>query len=381
MSRSLEKLDVTGTPSPEYRGSMPRSTLEVKGWHGQVDPEAALEPHLPMVDAHHHLFGKEGDKQYYRLEDLAQDLGSGHRVIGTVYVEAYEAHWRADGPRHLRPVGETEAILRTCAEPLALPHGPCQAAAAVVAFADMTLGAEVEAVIDAHAQAARGRLRGIRHRTATDAGTFGRFIVDAPPPRVLRQPAVREACRLLGRRGLSFDVWAYHHQLDEVAELADACPDTRIVLDHVGGPIGVAEYASRLPQVRQEWLRGMRALARRPNVFVKTGGMGMVMFGFGFEHADLPAGSAELAAAWQPLLDECLASFGPQRCLFETNFPVDKQSAGYSAVWNAFKRMTQGLSDSERCDLFGRTACRVYRLPELERQMGLLWPGSGQASA
>jgi len=372
---------VTGSNAPEYRGSMPRRTLELKGWHGQVDPEAVLEPELPIVDAHHHLFGKEGDGQYYRLDDLAVDLRGGHRVIGTIYIEAYGARWRTDGPLHLRTVGETETIVPICAQPLALPHGACATAAAIVAFADMTLGEAVEEVVDAHAVAAQGRLRGIRHRTATDSGTVGRFIAEPPPPHVLRQPTLRQACRLLGRRGLSFDVWAYHHQLDEVAELADACPDTCIVLDHVGGPIGVAEYASRREEVQDEWLRGIRALARRPNVVVKVGGMGMLVFGFGFEHGDLPATSEALARAWQPLVDECLQAFGPQRCMLESNFPVDKQSASYNALWNAFKRLTQGLSASERCDLFGRTATRVYRLPELAQQMQALWPGLEQKSA
>jgi predicted TIM-barrel fold metal-dependent hydrolase len=356
---------------------MPRSTLEVEGWHGQVDPEAVLEPELPLVDAHHHLFGEKGDRHHYRLEDLTSDLRGGHRVIGTVYVEAYGARWRPDGPLQLRAVGETETIVPICAQPLALPHGPCAIAAAIVAFADMTLGEAVEEVLDAHEIAGQGRLRGIRHRTATDPGTVGRFIAEAPPAHLLRSPEVIRACRLLGRRGLSFDVWAYHHQLGEVAELADACPDTCIVLDHVGGPIGVAEYANRREQVHAEWLHGIREVARRPNVVVKVGGMGMLVFGFGFEHGDLPADSASLADAWQPLVEECVQSFGARRCMFESNFPVDKQSAGYNAVWNAFKRVTRALSSQERCDLFGRTACRVYRLPALARQMEALWPGPG----
>ena len=366
---------MTQTPEPAYRGSMPRGTLELQAWHATAPPEPVLEPELPIIDAHHHLFGTVDDSQYYRLEDLAADFGGGHHVLGTVYVEAYGARWREAGPPPLRPVGETETIVQICAQPLVLPQGPCEVAAAVVAFADMTLGAAVAEVIDAHAVAAQGRLRGIRHRTAVDSGPLARFLPHPPPPHVLRQPALREACRLLGRRDLSFDVWAYHHQLDEVLELADACPDTRIVLDHVGGPIGVLNYASRQAEVRETWQRGLQALALRPNVSVKIGGMGMVMFGFGFEHGQQPPDAQALVRAWQPLVDECLARFGPERCMLESNFPVDKQSCGYTALWNAFKRMTRGLTPAERCALFGGTACRVYRLPEHAQRMQALWPG------
>jgi L-fuconolactonase len=290
-------------------------------------------------------------------------------VVGTVYVEAYGANWRTSGPEHLRPVGEVESVVAAIHQPVPTPGGPCEVAAGIVAQADLMLGAGVAEVVEAHLAAANGRLSGIRWRTATDDGTVGRTIGDKPRAGLLREAAVREGCAWLAQYGLSFDIWAYHHQLDEVIELADACPSTRLVLDHVGGVIGVAEYAPRRDEVRAIWKDAMRRLAMRPNVSVKLGGLGMPVFGFGFEHGQQPARAQALAAAWKPFIHECIDAFGTSRCMFESNFPVDKQSCSYTSLWNAFKLTTASLSPSERSDLFSGTACRVYRLGTLERRV------------
>lgn len=352
-----------------YRGSMPRGAHELSAWHALADEEKALEPDLPIVDAHHHLFGSAQDLHHYRLADLQSDLSGGHRVVGTVYVEAYGAGWRTSGPQALRPVGEVETIVAATRQDLLTPRGPCTVAAGIVAHVDMTLGAGVDEVLEAHRAAGQGRLSGVRYRTATDDGTVGRFIVHKPAPGLLREAAVRQACARLAHLDLSFDAWVYHHQLDEAIELADACPSTRIVLDHVGGLIGVAEHALRRADSRARWRRAMRSLALRPNVRVKIGGLGMLVFGFGFEHGGRPASSRALAEAWGPVIDECLEMFGAGRCMLESNFPVDKQSCGYVPLWNAFKRATQSLSPGERGDLFHGTACRTYRLAGLERRV------------
>jgi L-fuconolactonase len=354
---------------PPFRGSMPRSTEELAAWHAGAQPEAALEPELPIVDAHHHLFGRIQDRHHYRLEDLHTDLAGGHLVVGTVYVEAYGANWRTSGPEQLRPVGEVENVVATIREPVPTPRGTCEVAAGIVAQADLMLGAAVAEVVEAHLAAAGGRLSGIRFRTATDDGTVGRTIADKPRAGLLREAAVREGCARLAHYGLSFDIWAYHHQLDEVIELADACPSTRLVLDHVGGVIGVAEYAPRRDEVRALWKDAMRRLALRPNVSVKLGGLGMPVFGFGFENGEQPARAQSLSVAWRPFIDECIAAFGTSRCMIESNFPVDKQSCTYTSLWNAFKLATADLSASERRDLFSRTACRTYRLGALEQRI------------
>ncbi len=347
-----------------YRGSMPRSTEELLAWHGKAQKEEALEPDLPIVDPHHHLFGNDTDSHYYRLSDLERDLTGGHRIVGTVYVEAYGAGWRKIGPQALRPVGEVERIVEICATPLATRYGPCTVAAGIVAHADLTLGHAVTEVLEAHAAAAQGRLRGVRQLAARDDGLVGRFIKELPRQHLLMNPDFRIGLSQLKKHGLSFDVWVYHHQLHELIDLADSAPETPIVLDHVGGLIGVGEFRSDRAAVVAQWKNDLRKLAERPNVYVKVGGMSMPVFGFGFEQRERPATSAELAQAWQPLIDTCIDTFGTRRCMFESNFPVDNQSCGYTELWNAFKLATRSLSPDERNDLFYRTACQVYRLPE-----------------
>jgi predicted TIM-barrel fold metal-dependent hydrolase len=220
--------------------------------------------------------------------------------------------------------------------------------------------------LQAHVSAGQGCLRGVRHHATRDDGVVGQFIHSAPRY-LLADPTFRHGLACPARFDLAFDVVVFHTQLDEVADLLDACPRNRFVLNHVGLPIGVGEYETHRAAVFAEWRLKMHALAQRPNLDVKIGGMGMPIFGFGFENARRPARSDELARAWQPTIDVCVQAFGPQRCMFESNFPMDKQACGYAALWNAFKLCTRGMSTDERAALFYRTACRTYRLPELER--------------
>jgi predicted TIM-barrel fold metal-dependent hydrolase len=356
----------TSSDESDFRGSFVRNTNEVAQWHARGAPSPALEPALAIVDPHHHLFGASTDALHYRIEDLREDVSGGHRVIGTVYCEAYESGWRTMGPEAMRPVGEIERIVALTQHPLETRQGHCRVAAGIIGYADLTLGDEVARVLEAELEAAQGRLRGVRQRTATVGGAVGRTIKDPPRPHLMRESAYRRGVARLERHGLSFDAWLYHTQLDELIELADACPNTTIVLDHLGAPIGVAEYRARRDEVLAHWRSALHALAARPNVRVKVGGMGMTVFGFGFERADRPPNADELARAWQPFIETCVGAFGTQRCMFESNFPVDKQSCSYVDVWNAFKLATQGWSGDERRDLFYRTACRTYRLTELE---------------
>jgi len=348
-----------------FRGNNPKTTSELLRWHAGAAREAALEPGLPIVDAHHHLYGQASDERHYRMADLAADLGGGHALIGTVYVEGYQSGWRDSGPESLRPVGEVDMIVAAARTPTALAHGPCRVAAAVVAHADLRLGEAVQPVLEALAAAADGRLRGVRQQTAWDGGSVGATLAHMPARDVMADASFRRGVACVQLTGLSLDAWVYHHQLRDLLGLVDAFPDLPIVVNHVGGLIGVAEHRPRHATAYAGWLRDLQQLAARPQVRIKLGGMGMPVFGFGFEHEPRPATSRELALAWQPLIDACIEVFGTRRCLFETNTPVDKQSAGYVEIWNAFKRATRALSADERRDLFYRSACEVYRLPEL----------------
>lgn len=286
--------------------------------------------------------------------------------MGTVYLEAYDSGWRTEGPMAMRSTGEVEMIVAQSRHPFASAMGPCQVAAGIVSNVDLTQGDAVADILEAHRLAGQGRLRGVRHHVTYDAGAAGRFVYNQPPD-LMANPEFRKGLACVQRAGLCFDVFIFHTQLEQLAELAGLFPGITFVVNHVGTRIHVAEYEGRRAEVLDQWERGMRALARLSNVRVKIGGLGMPIFGFGFEWAQAPAGSAELVTAWQPIIDACIEWFGAERCLFESNFPVDKQSCGYVELWNAYKLATRARSPQERRDLFYRTACRTYRLPELEQ--------------
>jgi predicted TIM-barrel fold metal-dependent hydrolase len=322
--------------------------------------EAIIEPELPIVDPHHHLVDRPETGRYL-LADLLADLGSGHNVTATVYLE-WLSMYRAAGAVELRPVGEVEFANGVAAMSAAGGHGPARVCAGIVGYADLALGAAVEPVLEAQIAAGGGRFRGIRYISAShpDQAAWGSSAIR--PEGMLSDRRVREGFARLAPLGLGFDAWMYHTQLGELVELARVFPETPIVLDHVGGAIGLGRYAGRRDEVFAEWSARIRELAACPNVHVKLGGLGMRMFGFGVHLGDMPPSSEELAAAWRPYVETCIAAFGPDRAMFESNFPVDKGSCGYAALWNAFKRIAAGCPPAEKQALFSGTATKFYRL-------------------
>jgi predicted TIM-barrel fold metal-dependent hydrolase len=324
--------------------------------------EEAIDPHRAIVDSHLHLFG--APRVPYSHDHFLADARSGHRIVGTVYTECTEAY-RQTGPEELRSVGETETVAKL-AQAVAVPGTPAEGFyGAIVGFADLQLGARVREVLEAHVEAGRGRFRGIRQSSAWDPHPEVKSTIRTPPPHMLAQGSFREGFKVLQGMGLVFDAWCYFHQLDELAELANAFPDAPIVVNHAGGPVGIGPYASRRTQVFNEWSAAIRRLARLPNVSVKLGGLGMRLFGGEFHTRPQPPGSEELARAWRPFIETCIEAFGPQRAMFESNFPVDRGTCSYAVLWNTFKRVTAEYSDSEKEALFSRTAARAYglRLP------------------
>ncbi len=321
--------------------------------------EAILEPALPIVDPHHHLWDRPDWR--YMLPDLLADLNAGHNVIATVFVQARAFH-RASGPEEFRPVGETEFVNGVAAMSASGRYGPARVCAGIVGHADLRLGARVQAVLDAHERAGGDRFRGIRHITAWDAEPSALNPGYPVPPRLMEEAGFRDGLRTLAKNGMTFDAWLYHRQIRELTALARAVPEARIVLDHVGGPLGIGQYAGKRAEVFAEWQSAIRELASCPNVFVKLGGLGMRINGFGFETAVDPPSSETLAAAWKPYIATCIEAFGAERCMFESNFPVDKGSYSYVACWNAFKRLAADASAAEKTALFSGTAARFYRL-------------------
>ena len=321
--------------------------------------EEVLEPELAIVDPHHHLWDRPGAR--YLLDELRADLGAGHNVTATVFVEC-AAMYRADGDPALRPVGETEFVNGIAAMSASGGYGATRICAGIVGHADLRLGARVRSVLEAHLAASAGRFRGVRHIAAFHPDEAVRSTTLKYPEGLLADAGFREGFAALGAMGLTYDTSLYHPQLPELIDLARARSDTTIVLDHVGGAIGVGPYAGRRDEAFAEWRASIRELARSEQVVVKLGGLGMRLFGFGFHERERPPGSQELAEAWRPYVETCLEAFGPERCMFESNFPVDKGACSYAVLWNAFKRLAAGCSAEEKAALFRGTATRVYRL-------------------
>ena len=341
-------------PSPHAMTSA--NYLPVRDEWLALDQEEILEPALPIVDAHHHFYDRPG--WTYLAPDYTADAGSGHRVVASVYMQA-QTRYRAEGEPRLRPVGETEYVAAIAEASAGRTPALCRG---IVGHADLSQGAAVHEVLEAHAQAGRGFFRGVRHLSTWDADRSLVNPLSAAPQGLLLDPSYRAGVAELAALGMSYDAWLFFHQLPELYELARRFPDLPVIVNHCGGVLRIGAYASRQPEVFAQWRDAMRRLAELPNVCVKLGGLGMRMNGFAFDKGERPPGSATLAAAWRPWMETCIEAFGTDRCMFESNFPVDKGSYGYATGWNAFKRLTAGAGASERHALFHGTANRVYRL-------------------
>ncbi len=322
--------------------------------------EPILDPDLPIVDAHHHLFERPGWR--YLVDDYLADAHAGHKVLASVYIEI-QAFARKDGPQHLRPLGEVEFANGVGAVGASGYYGPCRVAAGIIGHADLRQGDALRDYLDRCIALAPERFRGIRQVTIehpTEAPF--RFITHRPPVGAMKDPAFVEGLRELKRRGLTFDTAVFHPQIPEVARLAAACPDLPIVLNHAGSVMALDLSEAERAETFRQWKTSMLALARHENVVVKIGGFGLPFWDFGFIGRPDTIGYEELAAAWQPYIEVCVEAFGAGRCMMESNFPQDGRSCGYVPLWNALKHATRGCSADERSAMFHGTAMRIYRL-------------------
>jgi L-fuconolactonase len=342
------------------RGAPPLNLIDEE-WLA-LRSEPALEPDIPIIDAHHHLWDRRPNS-VYMLPDLLSDIsGSGHNVRGTVFVEC-GSMYRADGDPRFACVGQIEFVNGAAAICASGLYGDVRACAGIVGTVDLTDAASAANVLRACIERAPDRLRGIRCIAAWDASNQVGSSPRPAPPNLLENSQFRAGFSLLAPLGLSFDAWVYHPQLRQVTALADAFPNTSIVLNHMGGRAATGPYANQREEVFKHWRMLLRELARRSNVTIKVGGIGMRLGGFDFHDRELPPTSIELAAAWRPAFEVCIEAFGPGRAMFESNFPVDKSGCTYRVVWNTFKRLAENLSVSEKAALFAENAVRVYRLP------------------
>ncbi len=346
--------------------------------------EAALEPDIPIVDPHHHLWaksisvlagrrlGEEGLSAFdiialntpvYLIEQYLADISMGHNVQSSVFVQAHSA-FNADLPPWLAPVGETEFVNGQAALSASGIYGPTRICAGIVGYADMIAGDRVQDLLEAHIRAGNGRFKGVRQGGQWDAdrSVLGGITRDAEG--YYRSDAFKEGFARLAPLGLSFDVWVLETQLADAIELARAFPGTSIILDHTGSPLGMGPYAGTRESRFPLWRSNIRELAKLPNVTIKLGGLGMPLSGFASCLAYPRHSSLQLAEQWSPYIETCIEAFGADRCMFESNFPIDRASGDFGTVWNAFKRIAAGASADEKTALFSGTARRVYRLDE-----------------
>ena len=334
-------------------------------WLG-LTPEPALEPELPICDPHHHLWDRRVERipyQRYLLDELAADIYCGHNVRSTVFIEC-RSMYRTDGPVEMRPVGEVEFVQGIAAASASGLYGPARAAAAIIGHANLNLGERVAPVLEALQAASPNRFRGIRHSVTWDPHPEVENTAAHKIQGQLASDQFRAGARVLARMGLSLEGWLYHPQLPEMAAFAKAVPELTIVLNHVGGLLRTGPYADRDDEIMASWRQGIAAVAACPNVVIKLGGLGMTRCGFDWHTRHRPIGSEELAASMAPYLAYCIEQFTPARCMFESNFPVDKVSFSYNVMYNAFKRFSKGYSSGERAAMFHDTAARTYRIAD-----------------
>ena len=342
---------MSGTPLPVLTHPLPN-----QAWLAKLS-EDILEPDLPIVDPHHHLWDHGGNT--YFLDQLLADTASGHNIVATVFLQCFWAY-RSAGPEEMKPVGETDFVASVAAE-AERRRTKTRVAAGIVGYTDFRLGEKVDAVLEAHIEAGAGRFRGIRQITARHKA-FLASMATPPDFGLMADPAFRAGFALLEKYGLSYDAWLYHTQIGELVDLARAFPNVPMVLNHVGGPLGVGPYRGKGDEVYAEWRSAMKVLAGCENVRMKLGGLAMVVNGFDFHENVLPPSSGELATAWRPYMEALIEDFGAGRCMFESNFPVDKAMCSYPVLWNAFKRIASGCSAAEKEALFHDTAAGFYRL-------------------
>src|ERR1700687_4281391 len=321
--------------------------------------EEIIDPERPIVDPHHHLWDRGGAR--YLIEDMAAEIASGHNIIATVYVEA-RSMYRAGGPEAFRSVGEVEFANGVAAMSASGGYGPAAICAGIVGHVNLLLGEGARPGPQAEIAAGQGRFRGIRHSSAWDADADVAGMYATRPKGLLLDSTFRKGFACVAPLGISFDAWLFHPQIGELTDLARAFSDTKSVLDQCGGPIGIGGYANRREEIFPLWKASIRKIAKCPNVVVKLGGLAMRLLGYDFHERPIPPSSEDAAVAWRPYIETCIEAFGSERSMFESNFPPDKGTCSYGVLWNAFKRISGGYSETEKTNLFSKAACDFYRL-------------------
>ena len=342
----------------EFRGHGYRTLAEAVAWTN-LRSEPALEPELPIIDPHHHVWDDQRGR--YLIHELSADVNGGHNIIATVFVEA-GVMYRNYGPEEMKPVGEVEFVNGVAAAGASGHYGKTRLCAGIVGHADLMLGDKVQPVLDALVAAGNGRFKGIRYGTIWDSGKAAQFGRHQVARHLMLDPVFRKGFARLAASKLSFEAWMFYPQLDDLADLLRAFPEANVILNHCGGLLGIPPHDGKRDEVFKIWHAHMRNLAQFPNLSVKIGGLGMLYCDWDFHLREIPPSSEDLAATWRPYVEAIIELFGPARCMMESNFPPDRQSCGYGELWNAMKRITKGCSAADKAALYRDTAARVYRL-------------------
>lgn len=323
--------------------------------------ETIVDPDLPIVDAHHHLFIRPTMR--YMPEEYLADVLPGHNVVASVYVEG-GAFFRPTGPEALKPLGEIEFANGVGAMAAAGAYEGVRICSAIVGYADFRLGSAVGELFDRAIATAPDRFRGIRQITMDHPSEtpWQYFMSGRPPAGVLHHPNFRTGFSELARRDLVFDAAVFHNQLGDVAMLADAFPNTQFVLNNLGTAMNLDSKAEDRSAGFATWKAALLDIAKRANFACKISGLGMPFWGFGLHERSGPIGSDELVPLWRPYVEAAVEAFGPGRCMMASNYPPDGRSCGIVPLFNALKRITANYSSDEKAALFSGTASSVYSL-------------------
>ncbi len=335
-------------------------TANSEQWLAQVREEI-IDPEREIVDPHHHLWRKRFGKDYL-LAELQRDTDLGHKIEKTVFIECH-AFYDKTAADYLQPLGETRVVEQIASE--SKISGGVEIAG-IVAHADLTLAGtapdKLDELLEAHRSMGGKLFKGIRHAAASDAEPEKLTIPGMAPRSLYSQNSFRDGIRMLAEKGLTLDCWHYHHQNQSFLDLARAVPQCTIILDHFGTPLGVGKYRYKADEIYEQWKKDILEISKCPNVVAKLGGLAMPDNGYIWHTQERPPTSEEFKTAQEKYYKYMIDCFGPERCMFESNFPVDRLSISYDVLWNAFKKIAESYSETEKKSLFKGTASKIYRL-------------------
>ena len=330
-----------------------------------TNKEVAIDPDLPICDPHHHFwdYKKDSVEPTYLLPEILKDINSGHNIVSTVFIEC-GAMYNQNDPVEKQVINETEFVNGIAAMSHSGLYGKTKIAAGIVGSAPLLLGDKVASILDKHIAITPDRFKGIRSQAAMHPDGSIPVARARPPEGVYLDKKFHEGFTHLAKRNLSFEAWCYHPQLPQLIELAKKFTNTCIILNHFGGPLGVGSFEKKEEETYEFWIKQIKELSKCENVVAKLGGIAMEINGYNWHKNTSPPSGIELINRTKKYYENTIELFGVDRCMFESNFPVDKVSCSYVNLWNGFKNLTKDYSDSEKTKLFHDNATRVYKIKE-----------------